>query len=127
VGEHQGRIVLEGGSGDGGRVVIGASLDASGTAAGERGGTVQVRGGDIKLSAGAVIDASGDAGGGTVQLGGGWQGASAGGAVAIETVERGARIDVSALGQGAGGEAVVWSDGQTRFEGRIDARGGPRG
>ena len=127
VGERQGRIVLEGGSGDAGRVVVGGSLDASGRGAGERGGSVQVRGGDIQIAGSAVIDASGQSGGGSVQLGGGWQGAGSGGQVAANAVARTARIDVSALGQGAGGEAVVWSDGQTRFEGRIEARGGTQG
>ncbi|WP_445676252.1 beta strand repeat-containing protein [Pseudomonas aeruginosa] len=43
------------------------------------------------------------------------------------TLAKGASIDVSATGKGNGGLAVVWSDGNTRMDGRILARGGAQG
>ena len=123
VGEHGGRVVLDGDRG----VLVAGSIDARGVGSGERGGSVQASGATIRLTDAAVVDATGDAGGGTVHLGGGWRGAGGSGVVASTSVDRGARIDVSAVNAGAGGETVVWSEGRTTFNGHIDARGATKG
>jgi len=67
-----------------------------------------------------------------VRVGGGWQGLERGVRNAWETlVERDVSLradgGAGAAGRGDGGEVVVWSDGTTRFAGRISARGGWRG
>jgi len=89
-------------------------VDASGSAAGEHGGQVSVRGQKVLLDLAAVLDASGNAGGGKVTVGGDWQGgpseAGVGANAEMTHVAAGARIDVSATGTGDGGVAVVWSE-----------------
>ena len=70
--EHNGKIVLSGGGS--GVVRLAGSLSATGTAAGQSGGTVHVLGDKIMLAPGANIDASGESGGGTLLAGGAYQG-----------------------------------------------------
>lgn len=118
--QREGRIVLSGGNS--GVVRVGGRLDASG-GAGLEGGTVDVLGQRIGLLGSARIDASGDAGGGTVHVGGGLRGEGPLPHAQVAVVARDAVIDVSARGHGDGGTAVVWADAQTRFAGRVLARG----
>ena len=125
VGERGGRIVLEGDAAT--TLTLAGAIDARGADPGARGGSVQASGGVIHLTRTTAVDASGDAGGGSVHLGAGWRGAGGSGTVAAMRVDQGAHIDVSAPTSGAGGEAVIWSDGTTAFKGRIDARGVTRG
>jgi filamentous hemagglutinin family protein len=122
VGERGGRIVLEGDSHT--QIDIAAHLDASGLAAGERGGTISANAGRLAVGGQAVLDARGDSGGGQVELGSGWHGTGARVQVASQTVAAGATLDVSAVRTGQGGQAVVWSDGRTAFDGHVAARGG---
>ena len=138
----------------GDRVSHGGVIEVSGAVGGtallEATGTLEVSGrtlargetgagGDIRLLAeqvnvrsGAQTDVSGATDGGAVRVGGGWHGQERGVRNARETlVERGATLRADG-GQGAeragdGGEVVVWSDGTTRFAGRISALGGARG
>ena len=106
-----GEIVLDGGA-DGG-VQVSGTLDASGSGAGESGGTVKVTGGTVSLAATARVDVSGDAGGGTALIGG--QAHGAGRKHAKTTlVAGGAMITADALTQGNGGTVVVWSEQFTR-------------
>lgn len=70
--EHDGRILLDGGTN--GVTQVSGTLDASG-GAGQTGGRIDVTGYDVALLAGAYVDASGAAGGGTVHFGGGPAGA----------------------------------------------------
>nr|EKW6181096.1 filamentous hemagglutinin N-terminal domain-containing protein [Pseudomonas aeruginosa] len=70
--------------------------------------------GDIQVA--GKIDVSGPKSGGDVLV--------SGQQVALAST---ASIDVSATGKGNGGLAVVWSDGNTRMDGRILARGGAQG
>jgi len=125
VAQRNGVIVLDGGSG---ATTLAGTLDTSGASAGERGGTVQVLGERIALAETARIDVSGDAGGGTALVGGGVQGNDPAlrnaGTVAMAS---GAQIDASARTRGKGGTAVLWSERQTTFRGRIAARGGAQG
>ncbi|WP_052285885.1 MBG domain-containing protein [Azorhizobium caulinodans] len=110
----------------GGTVKVSGKLDAKGE--GDAGGTIVVTGRDIQLAAGADLDASG-ATGGLVLVGGDYQGgydattkylAEDVPTAATTTVEAGASIRVDGTA-GAGGRAVVWSDGTTRFDGTISA------
>ncbi|GGY86829.1 filamentous hemagglutinin N-terminal domain-containing protein [Pseudoduganella plicata] len=108
-----------------GTVQVGGTLDASGLAAGETGGTVQVLGNSVNL-AGAIVDASGDAGGGLVHIGGGFHGDTAI-AQAHDTVVDGGAVHADAIGSGNGGRIAVWSAGDTAVNATLTARGGARG
>ena len=141
-----GRIVLFGG--DSGVVEVRGTLDASGVGSvsveslpdgggfegaqlagrGGTGGAIDVTGERVALLDAALLDARGATGGGRVRIGGGYQGQDGEIANAQSVyVARGARIDASAVGHGEGGTVIVWSDGLTRFDGEIAARGGASG
>jgi filamentous hemagglutinin family protein len=124
-------LVNEGGQiylrGDGGGVLNSGTLDASGTAAGAKGGTVEVTGTSVSLASGSMVDVSGEAGGGTALIGGGAHGADSSVPDAAETtVAQSATIDASAGTSGNGGKVVVWGDSDG-FAGSITARGGSMG
>jgi len=102
-------------------------LDASGSAAGQQGGTVKVLGDSVNLAAGSTIDVSGDAGGGTALVGGNFHGAGVERNASNTTVAAGAVIDADAVNAGNGGQVAVWSNGTTHFDGAISARGGQSG
>ena len=120
--ERNGMIVLSGGRS--GVVHVAGTLDASGVAAGQTGGTVQVLGDKVLLATGAHIDVSGQFGGGTVLVGGNYQGKGTEQNAALTLVASGASIDASAVGSGNGGKVVVWADNATGFYGAIKATGG---
>jgi len=124
--ERNGMIVLSGGGT--GVVHVSGTLDASGTAAGQSGGTVRVLGDKVALDGGASIDVSGAAGGGTALVGGDYQGSNAAVQNASRTyIAAGAAIRADATDSGNGGKVVVWADGDTRHSGAISARGGANG
>jgi filamentous hemagglutinin family protein len=118
VRQQNGRIVLE----SAGSVNLTGALQARGMQAGETGGNIDVRGETIEL-AGARLDAGGDAGGGVVHVGGDWQGGDKQRAQTL-VLDAASNIRADAGSHGQGGEAVLWSDGETRFAGSISARGG---
>jgi filamentous hemagglutinin family protein len=124
LGVHGGRILLDGG--DAGQVHVSGRLDAS-SATGQ-GGRIDVLGQQLRLDGGARLDASGATGGGAIHVGGGWQGhdASLRNATRVDA-DASVALDASAVSSGNGGEAVVWSDGDTRFAGSIAVRGGAQG
>ncbi|HXQ53570.1 MAG TPA: filamentous hemagglutinin N-terminal domain-containing protein [Stellaceae bacterium] len=122
--EEDGAIVLDAGGGD---AHVSGTLDVSGKAAGETGGTVSVTGSSVALDTGAVIDASGDRGGGSVAIGGNLHGAGPLANADQTTVAQGARIDASAITAGNGGIVSVWSNGTTIFDGSITVHGGAQG
>ena len=106
-----------------GTLIASGIIEAKGEAG--RGGTVQLLGAQVGLTGAVQVDASGDAGGGTVLVGGDFQGRNAG----IQNAQRtfvgpDARISSDAVSSGSGGKVVVWADGDTRYYGRISARGG---
>ncbi|AVK05069.1 putative hemagglutination activity domain protein [Pseudomonas paraeruginosa] len=86
-----------------------------------------VSGQQVVLASSASVDARGAAQGGSVRIGGDFQGRGELPRAKNTTLDKGASIDVSATGKGNGGLAVVWSDGNTRMDGRILARGGAQG
>ncbi|MEI7606430.1 MAG: filamentous hemagglutinin N-terminal domain-containing protein, partial [Rhodospirillaceae bacterium] len=140
VEESNGEIVL---SGEGGAVQVSGTLDASGRAAGRRGGTVTVTGNSVRVKTGARIDVSGATGGGQALIGGVFRGGKASQAEYDEYALRPARkpvppaetanveaeavLTADALTSGNGGELIVWSDGATSVKGFLTARGGAGG
>lgn len=124
--QRNGRIVLDGG--DEGVTQVSGTLDASGKAAGETGGEIQVLGRDVQVIEHAQIDASGDAGGGTVLVGGDYQGKNPLVRNAVATYfGPDAIIDADAISSGNGGKAILWGDVTTTAYGTISARGGASG
>jgi len=105
-----------------GSVRVSGTLDASGLAPGQVGGTVQVLGDTVSL-AGATVSASGDAGGGLVQIGGNFYG-DATLPTARTTVVDGGTVQADAIRTGNGGRIAVWSDGNTTVDSTLSARGG---
>lgn len=104
---------------------ISGTIDASSTAPGSAGGSVDIRGDHVGLF-GATIDASGAAGGGSVRVGGDFHGGD-GPRAARTTIDHATTISADATATGDGGSVVVWSDQVTRFGGTISATGGPLG
>jgi len=123
--ERDGLIVLSGGAN--GVTRVSGTLDASGSAAGQQGGTIKVLGDTVALDSGARLDASGQAGGGTVLVGGNYQGRGPEQNATLTLVAPDAVIDASATGTGDGGKVVVWSDRATGFYGTVKASGGAQG
>jgi filamentous hemagglutinin family protein len=108
----------------GNTVTNSGTLDASGKATGQTGGTVKVLGDNITLVNGSSIDVSGDKGGGTALIGGAYQGGGSEDAATNTIVENGATIHADAITSGNGGQVVVWANDTTKFAGTITARGG---
>ena len=88
------------------------------------GGTVQVLGDRIALLDNALIDVSAVGGGGTVLIGGDYQGKGTVPNASHTFVAKDVTINADALGNGNAGRVIVWSDDNTRFYGKISARGG---
>jgi filamentous hemagglutinin family protein len=132
---HSGVIDARQASIEGGRIVLRAAdqLTVTGTITADgiqnangtgRGGNITLEGQTITLQ-GANISASGPAGGGTVSIGGGWQGRDSTINNASRTfVDQNTSIHANAQLAGNGGQIVVWSDGDTWFAGKIEAKGG---
>ncbi|MBG6482446.1 filamentous hemagglutinin N-terminal domain-containing protein [Pseudomonas aeruginosa] len=118
---REGSVALVSKSGD---IQVAGKIDVSGP---KSGGDVLVSGQQVALASTASIDARGAAQGGSVRIGGDFQGRGELPRAKNATLAKGASIDVSATGKGKGGLAVVWSDGNTRMDGRILARGGAQG
>jgi filamentous hemagglutinin family protein len=119
-----GEIVIDGG--DSGIVRVAGTLDASGAAAGEAGGTVKVLGEKVGLFENARIDASGNAGGGTVLVGGNYQGKGPEANAQYLYMDARAVIDASSA-SGDGGRVILWSDLATRNAGHINVSGARNG
>ena len=116
-----GRIFLSGGTS--GVVDVSGTLDASGQNPGERGGDVTVTGQNIALNNGASIDASGAAAGGSVLVGGDYQGGGDTPHANALWMDATADIAANATLDGSGGKVVLWSDEATRAYGSISATG----
>lgn len=128
--EKEGEILLLGGSDT--TTYVDGTLNAKGEDAGEKGGTVEIRGDVVALDDNTRIDASGQAGGGTVHAGGKFQGKGHDGKdertrATATAMAQGAEIKADATKKGDGGEVVLWSDDTTLFAGDISAKGGAEG
>jgi len=125
VSQQNGQIVLDGGSN--GTVQVAGTVDASGTSAGQTGGSVQMLGQTVNVAGNTTIDASGDQGGGTIYVGGGPHGQGTAYTASTVTVSQGATIKANAIAQGNGGTVAIWSAQFTSFDGGIEAMGGAQG
>jgi len=124
VENHNGTIRLLGDM-QSGTVNVRGTLDASGTGAGQTGGSVTITGNHVSLFDQAKIDVSGDTGGGTVLVGGDLRGANAAVQNASATyMSADATITADAITKGSGGKVVLWANDVTRAYGSITARGG---
>lgn len=123
ISAHGGQIVADAGNGD---TVLQGRVDVS-NATGQ-GGQVSLLGDRVGLFGTAQVDASGRDGGGKVLIGGDFQGSNAAVRNASQTVVSAAtQINANATGQGNGGRVIVWSDGSTVAQGKINATGGSTG
>ena len=106
-------------------VYLSGTLSANGTTG--KGGDIAVTAPDTTL-AGAQLHADGASGGGRIRIGGGWQGGDADVANANSTqISGSSTLTANAAQQGNGGTVVVWSEQDTTFGGRIEAKGGGQG
>ncbi|MFL6698768.1 MAG: beta strand repeat-containing protein, partial [Vitreoscilla sp.] len=122
------------GRGRGGRIgVAAASVQLEGPAARLDASSLDGAGGDVTLSGSridvgaATLDADGGSRGGSILVGGGLHGAGPLQRADETNVRAGAHLTADATRSGSGGIVVLWSDGQTRFEGSASARGAGRG
>lgn len=122
--ECNGKIVLDGGQA--GSVEVSGTLDASGKAAGQTGGQVDILGQAISLAK-ATVDASGASAGGQVHIGGDFQGQGDRTQADTVFIDSQTVIDASSADNGDGGQVVVWSNKNTAFYGQISANGGANG
>ena len=112
------------GGGGSGVVSVTGTLDASGTANGQVGGTVKVLGDKVGLFDHASIDVSGVGAGGTALVGGNFQGKGPEQNSSATYVGKDVSINADAVVRGDGGKVIVWADDTTRAYGSISARGG---
>ena len=119
--EKNGSIVLSGG--DNGIVQAGGTLDVSGQAGAQaggstlQGGSITVSGAQIEVGSNAVLNASGDAGGGTIAIGDKQSTSQAG-------IEAGASLTAQALDHGKAGSIAVlanMANGTIKVEGQLNA------
>ncbi|HBM0248679.1 TPA: filamentous hemagglutinin N-terminal domain-containing protein, partial [Salmonella enterica] len=90
-----------------------------------KGGRITLEGQNIHLADKSLTSVTGKNGGGDVYVGGGWQGKDSHIKNASKVVmDKSATVDVSATQSGNGGQAVLWSDDYTNFQGTILAKGG---
>jgi filamentous hemagglutinin family protein len=127
VREVNGRILLR--AGDKGTATVSGQLNTSSSTG--RAGDIQVTGNRVVLEPTAVLEAKGATQGGEILVGGSWQGSDPEVQQSSRTViEKGAQLNASGVGTGAGGTVVAWSnlqDGQTHAAGDFQARGGEQG
>jgi len=123
-GEQGGAITVQSETGD---TLVSGIIEAKGTGAAGKGGTVQLLGNRVGLIA-ASVNASGTAGGGTVLVGGDLHGANSAVQNASATyMSADSTITADAITNGRGGKVVLWSNNSTRAYGSITARGGVQG
>ena len=84
---------------------------------------VNILGETVKVLS-ATVDASGIQQGGTVRIGGDYQGQGTVHNAERTFVSRNSTIRANALGQGDGGQVILWADRTTRFNGHISTRAG---
>ena len=108
---------------EGGTLLADGAVEAKGE--NSSGGSIQLLGNQVGLVGAASVDASGDQGGGSVLVGGDFHGANPDVQNASRTyIGKDVAIKADAIAQGDGGKVVAWADGDTRFYGSINARGG---
>ena len=119
-GEQGGQITVQS---ETGTTQVSGTIEARNTGPSGKGGTVQLLGNRVDLTA-AGVDASGMAGGGTVLVGGNFHGAGPEQNALATTIGANSSINADAINTGNGGRIAVWSDGDTSVAGILTARGG---
>lgn len=104
-------------------VLVDGVLDVTGQNPGETGGTITITADHIGILEGAKIDASGYNGGGTIHIGGDYLGMGETPTALVTLIQPNVEIKANALGNGNGGEVIVYSDDRTEFSGSIEAMG----
>ncbi len=102
--------------------VVSNTIDVSG----EKGGKIGIFGKTVGVID-ATLEASGRSGGGNVRVGGDYQGSGPAPNAMTTIVDRTSKIRVNSIDRSDAGEAIIWSDGTTRFAGSIEAKGGAQG
>ncbi len=111
----------------GGDLVLHGSVAARGLGAGAVGGQIDASGQRVGLFDAALLDASGRAGGGQLRVGGDYLGQGDLPRSQRTVVGPSARLLANAIDRGDGGRVILWSDGETLFNGSIGAAGGAAG
>ena len=106
----------------GGRVLSAGDIDVSGTAGGE----INLLGAEVDVIDGRLA-ASGELDGGLIQVGGGYQGKGALPRASRVLFGERAIARADGLVNGDGGQVILWSDGETRFDGSLSAEGAGSG
>jgi filamentous hemagglutinin family protein len=119
-----GRIAI---NGTGGTVRVEGEVRAVGTAAGTRGGQVEIVADRVLVDRGATVNASGAAGGGEVAVGTRLRGAANRRLASRTGIAEGATVRADATQRGNGGTVIINSQDYTGHAGTISARGGPEG
>lgn len=114
-------------SGTGGAVRVEGEVRAVGTAAGTRGGRIEVVADRVLVDGAARVDASGAAGGGEIALGTTLRGTANPRLARRTGIAQGAVVRADATERGNGGTVIVNSQDYTAHGGTISARGGPQG
>ncbi len=102
-------------------VTLRATVDASGATAG---GRVQVLGDQVQAEGATLLANAAQGAAGEIRVGGGFQGGEGLRAADTTDVDAASRFEANAQGAGDGGRVIVWSDLETDFRGRAEARGG---
>ncbi|MES2717024.1 MAG: autotransporter-associated beta strand repeat-containing protein [Pseudomonadota bacterium] len=107
----------------GGDLQLRGSVLARGDGLGATGGQVDLTGERVGLFGQALVDAGGRAGGGQVRIGGDYQGGGTLARSSMTVLGADTVVRADAVDSGRGGRVIVWSDGDTLFDGRISAAG----
>jgi filamentous hemagglutinin family protein len=120
-GNRRGSVLVQG---VGGSVQIDGTVSVSGTAVGQRGGTVAIAASDaVTVGSAAQVTASGYAGGGQIVLGTARHHGSSRGTAQGVTIAQGAAVRADATGSGNGGRISVLSQDTIGQSGALSARG----
>jgi filamentous hemagglutinin family protein len=106
-----------------GTVNASGTIDASGLAHGQTGGTVKIIGKTVNLAS-AKVNVSGDSGGGLVVVGGNFKGAGPESNSTQTNIDSQSTLSADATRVGDGGRISVWSDSITVLAGTLSAKGG---
>ncbi len=129
--ENTGAINAEGGivtlTASGAKDIVNTVINTSGiinvASVTAEGGRIVLEGANTQVS--GTLDASGKTGGGTILVGGDYQGKGTTKTANKTTITKTAKIKANATGEtGKGGKVIVWADDSTKFDGKIEAKGG---
>jgi len=91
----------------------------------QEGGSIVLEGGNARVS--GTLKAEGKSKGGTIYVGGEYQGSGDTLRAQTTIVSAEALLSANSTDHGDGGEIIIWADKATRYEGTVEAKGGPNG